>query len=62
MFWQDGSTVDRAATTTIPCFHLPQSRDGTDRAVTMPDGYYYNNGTLNTTLSTHFSDRMFFSI
>lgn len=60
VFWQGAMPMDRAATANIPSFHLPQSRDGTSRAVTLPDGYYYANGTtdiLDTTISTHFSDR-----
>ncbi|KAI1716959.1 villin headpiece domain-containing protein [Ditylenchus destructor] len=59
VFWQGAMPMDRAATANIPSFHLPQSRDGTSRAVTLPDGYYYANGTtdiLDTTISTHFSD------
>ena len=58
VFWKGDIAVDRAATTTIPYFHLPPSRDGTNRAVTLPDGYYYNHGdgTFNNTLSTHYSD------
>lgn len=65
VFWKGGDIpADRAATTTIPYFHLPPSRDGTSRgACTLPDGYYYNHSggidTLNNTLSTHYSDRKY---
>uniref|UniRef100_A0A915DIW5 HP domain-containing protein n=1 Tax=Ditylenchus dipsaci TaxID=166011 RepID=A0A915DIW5_9BILA len=62
VFWQGSMPVDHSTTTnTLPCFHLPESRGGTNRAVTLPDGYYgsYGNGTvdnMDTTISTHFSD------
>jgi actin-binding LIM protein len=54
VFWKDGTT-DRSATTQLPCFHLPQSRTGTERAITLPDGYGYYGGTLNS----HLSDRKY---
>uniref|UniRef100_A0A7E4VR20 Actin-binding LIM protein 1 n=1 Tax=Panagrellus redivivus TaxID=6233 RepID=A0A7E4VR20_PANRE len=58
VFWQDQQTIDRAATTVLPCFHLPPSRTGTARAATLPDGYYYGQSVdnLDTTISSHFSD------
>uniref|UniRef100_A0A914KV38 Actin-binding LIM protein 1 n=4 Tax=Meloidogyne TaxID=189290 RepID=A0A914KV38_MELIC len=63
IFWKNGSGEERAATTAIPSFHLPQSRmctmDGSGRAVTMPDGYGYyagGGGGADTTISTHYSD------
>lgn len=57
VFWQD-QQQDRAATTTIPCFHLPPSRTGTAKAATLPDGYYYGQSldNLDTTISSHFSE------
>jgi len=45
----------------IPCFHLPQSRGGTERgtAATVPNGYYYGGqeySNYDTTISSHYSD------
>ncbi|KAI6235365.1 Zinc finger, LIM-type domain and Villin headpiece domain-containing protein [Aphelenchoides besseyi] len=51
-YWPDGQ--DRAATTVLPCFHLPQGGTFGGRAATLPDGYYY--AGMDTTLSSHFSD------
>jgi actin-binding LIM protein len=58
VYWQDQQTIDRAATTTIPMFHLPPSRTGTAKANTLPDGYYYGHSidNLDTTISSHFSE------
>ena len=57
VFWQE-QQHDKAATTTIPCFHLPPSRTGTAKAATLPDGYYYGQSldNLDTTISSHFSE------
>uniref|UniRef100_A0A183CJH5 LIM zinc-binding domain-containing protein n=1 Tax=Globodera pallida TaxID=36090 RepID=A0A183CJH5_GLOPA len=53
VFWECGEP-DRAATTMIPCWHLPQSRMGTmaeERAATMPDGYgYYHSLDLSASI------------
>ncbi|VDD94028.1 unnamed protein product [Enterobius vermicularis] len=59
IYWQ-GST-DKAATTSIPFFHIPASRVGmSGRAATMPDGYRYGKDIsmdgFDTTISSHFSD------
>ncbi|KAH7731977.1 UNCoordinated family member [Aphelenchoides avenae] len=45
-----------ANTATLPNFHIPQSQNGTLRAATLPDGYYYQDGHFDNTLSSHFSD------
>jgi actin-binding LIM protein len=55
VFWQDGQ-MDKAATTAIPCFHVPQTLNGSYRAATLPDGYYYQDGHFDGTMSSHFSD------
>ncbi|VDN22475.1 unnamed protein product [Gongylonema pulchrum] len=60
VYWEGQS--DKAATTSIPFFHIPWSRVGmTGRAATLPDGYQYGRNAsldgLDTTISTHFSDQ-----
>lgn len=60
VYWQGG--IDKAATTSIPFFHIPQSRVGmAGRAATLPDGYHYGQNAsiegLDTTISSHFSDQ-----
>ncbi|KAL3103400.1 hypothetical protein niasHS_002586 [Heterodera schachtii] len=58
VFWKSGEP-DRAATTMIPCWHLPLSRMGTmaeERAATMPDGYGYYRVGADMTISSHYSD------
>lgn len=60
VYWQ--RQTDRAATTSIPFFHIPRSYvEMTGRSATLPDGYHYGQNVsldgLNTTISSHFSDR-----
>lgn len=60
VYWQGGT--DKAATTSIPFFHIPGSRVGmSGRAATLPDGYHYGQDMsmdgLETTISSHFSDQ-----
>lgn len=60
IYWQGGN--DKAATTSIPFFHIPVSRVGMNgRAATMPDGYRYGKDAsmdgFDTTISSHFSDQ-----
>uniref|UniRef100_A0A0N5CWT8 Actin-binding lim zn-finger protein limatin involved in axon guidance n=1 Tax=Thelazia callipaeda TaxID=103827 RepID=A0A0N5CWT8_THECL len=59
VYWQ-GHT-DKAATTSIPFFHIPKSRM-TGRAATLPDGYHYGQNVsidgLDRTINSHFSDQL----
>uniref|UniRef100_A0A183UHX5 Actin-binding lim zn-finger protein limatin involved in axon guidance n=1 Tax=Toxocara canis TaxID=6265 RepID=A0A183UHX5_TOXCA len=59
MYWQGGK--DKAATTSIPFFHVPQRVGLSGRAATLPDGYHYGQDMsmdgLDTTISSHFSDQ-----
>uniref|UniRef100_A0AAF5PHT0 Actin-binding LIM protein 1 n=3 Tax=Wuchereria bancrofti TaxID=6293 RepID=A0AAF5PHT0_WUCBA len=60
VYWQ--RQTDKAATTSIPFFHIPRSYvEMTGRSATLPDGYHYGQNVsldvLSTTISSHFSDQ-----
>ncbi|VDK44128.1 unnamed protein product [Anisakis simplex] len=67
IYWQGAAGGDKAATTTIPFFHIPQRAGMCGRAATLPDGYHYGqvtagdlstmDGHLDSTLTSHFSDQ-----
>ncbi|MFH4974715.1 hypothetical protein AB6A40_001424 [Gnathostoma spinigerum] len=57
--WIQWQPTNKAATTTIPFFHVPASVGLSGRAATLPDGYHYGTGgtdTFDATMSSHFSD------
>uniref|UniRef100_A0A1I8ANG7 HP domain-containing protein n=1 Tax=Steinernema glaseri TaxID=37863 RepID=A0A1I8ANG7_9BILA len=57
MAWQGR---DKAATTSIPFFHIPTSLTDGGRAATLPNGYQYGHNlsldNLDTTISSHYSE------
>ncbi|KAK0396881.1 hypothetical protein QR680_001897 [Steinernema hermaphroditum] len=58
--WMAWQGRDKAATTSIPFFHVPASLSEGGRAATLPNGYQYGHNlsmeNLDTTISSHYSE------